>query len=211
LSPDAAPLPPDAAVPMCPRHTKGLMIGDSIMVGVYKYCTPITNKGHVVLSNAVAGHEIGNQFAVWLTSPYRGDPTIEWIFIQVGINDVIHDITTVPQYVALMKAFLADIKASNPNAVIFFGKMTPAKSRLDEISAVSGHSRYPMWLATNAGYADFATILPGISDAVNDGADSLLPQYAHTDHLHLNIDGYTLSASILETWIEAAFPPVPCN
>ena len=210
-APDAAPAPPDAAVPLCPHHTKGVMIGDSITVGVYKYRTPITSKGHIVLNNAVAGHEIGNQYAVWLTSPYRGDASIDWIFIQVGINDILHDITTVPQYTALMRVFLADIRASNPHAVIFFGKVTPAKSRFDEITAVAGHNRYQMWLDTNSAYASFTTVLPGIAAALNDGADSLLPQYANTDHLHLNIDGYTLSSTILESWIEAAFPPVPCN
>jgi lysophospholipase L1-like esterase len=208
--PDASP-PPDASIPMCPHHTKGLMIGDSITVGVFKFRTPILAAGNTVVNNSVAGHAVGEQFAVWLVSPYRGDPSIDWIFVQIGINDILHGLTTAPQTVALMRVFLADIRTNNPHAVIFFGKITPSKVRLDQVTATSGPNRYQLWLDVNAGYSNFVNVLPGIANALNDGADSLRPEYDHGDHLHLSDTGYTLSATVLESWIAAAFPDVPCG
>lgn len=172
--------------------TKGVLCGDSIVQNMYNNAHPVLEKGgNTVVKLAVAATVVNDQYNTWLASAQRGDPTVGWVYIKCGINDVIAG-TAAATVLATMTTWWNDIRAQNPTAVIFLEQMNPAKSKLDTVSA----NRYPIWLALNSGYAGLGGRTE-ISNAVNNGADSIQAQYDNGDGLHLNPAGDTLSAGIL--------------
>lgn len=148
---------------------------------------------------AVAGDEIGQQYADWLVSEQRGDLRVKWIYVQCGINDILHGAETAAQIIASMTTLINDIQANNPWSSINLQKLDPAKAKLD---TVPGVNRYQLWLDVNAGLAAaFPAIWhTDISDALNDGSDNLKAIYDSGDGLHPNSAGDQASATILNSW-----------
>jgi hypothetical protein len=203
---DAPGLPADAG-PYCHHVTHGLILGDSIPRDMYVNGLGVLQvNGDKVALGAVGGATVGDQFANWRTSYARGSDDLDWIYLQAGINDIIHGNITVEATVSTMAAFLEDIHTANPHTLVFLGAMGPARSRLDIITGVS---RYPMWIAVQGGYAALDA-MPGISDALNDGMDNLLLSCDSGDHLHPLPACDKSSAAILRTWVDFAFPDIPC-
>lgn len=153
--------------------------------------------GKVVDKIAAAGEETVQQYTRWLASERRGDVRVKWIFIQCGINNILHGSYTAAQIIAQMSTLIADIQATTPWATIFLAKMDPAKSKLDAVSLTGGPNRYQQWVDVNAGYASsFPTLWStSISDALNDGADSLQSTYDSGDGLHPNSSGDVVAAN----------------
>lgn len=151
---------------------------------------------------AVAGEEIGQQYAHWLVSDFRGDVRVKFIYVQCGINDILHGSYTASQIIANMTTMINDMQTMNPWSTIRLEKMDPAKTKLDAVSLTGGPNRYQQWLDVNAGLAAaFPTIWhTDISDNLNDGADSLKATRDSGDGLHPNSTGDTESATILNTW-----------
>jgi lysophospholipase L1-like esterase len=206
---DAAPLP-DAnladAAPLCHHATRGALLGDSIVSNLYNNARNLLQvQGDTVIRLAVAGSTVLDQYNAWLTSTARGNPAIDWIYLQCGINDILHGDKTAAVIVQQMTVFLDDIYAHNPNAVVFFGAMDPARTKLDAIAA----NRYPLWQQVQAGYAALGARFD-ISDALNDGTDRLIPIDDYGDGLHPSPTGDRTSATILRSWVVAAFPDVTC-
>jgi lysophospholipase L1-like esterase len=207
--PDATP--PDADTrPRCEQKTTGAFIGDSIVVGAFKaYRSFMLHEGDAVINVSVAGNTVDNQYSAWLLSPARGNPDVSWIFVQCGINDVLHGETTAPNIAARMEDLLDDISANNPEATVFFSIMDPARLRFETMAQV-GPPRYPLWQELNGYYLNMGG-LRRVSDALNNGADYLVTEYDHGDGLHPNDAGYLVTATIIRGWVDAVFQPVPCE
>jgi lysophospholipase L1-like esterase len=207
-TPDATPdaAPPDAAVPMCPRHTKGVLVGDSIVSNLYNNARNILlASGHTVFRNAVAGATVHDQLLTWQASALRGDPTIDWFYVQCGINDVAHGGVAALAIADDMEVLLDDIHTHNPGAVVFVGIMDPARTKLEAIAA----DRYPLWQALNALYVSRFAARGEISNALNNGADALLAIDDNGDGLHPSPTGDRTSAMILAGWVTPMFQ-APC-
>lgn len=186
--------------------TKGALLGDSIVSNMYNDAHNVFEAGgSTVTKLAIAGAIITGQYATWLASSVRGNSSYDWIFLMVGINDVLAD-TSSTTCLANIDTFLADIKANNPNAKLYFDIMDPAKTRLD----ATGGDRYPLWQAINTGYLARGAIRL-VSDAMNDGADSLKSIYFQSSDngLHPNTAGNVQSATVLRAQIDTDFPGPP--
>lgn len=196
---------PDAA-PLCHHVTHGALLGDSIVNNLYldgHFLLAVD--GDTVIRLAVAGATVLDQYNAWLASTARGNPDIDWIYLQCSINDILHGDETAAIILQRMTAFLDDIHTQNPNAVVFFGAMDPARTKLDVIGA----NRYPLWQQVQASYAALGARFD-ISNALNDGTDRLLAVDDYGDGLHPNPVGDRASATLLRAWVVAAFPDVTC-
>jgi hypothetical protein len=192
---------------MCHRHTVGLFIGDSIVHGVYRDAFLILQgHGDVVYSVAVAGHRINDQRLIYEGSPFIRGAKLDWIFIQLGVNDVIAG-HTVADMDRDMTMFVTSIKRWNPEAKIVMGTMLPAKSFLDTRNV----GFYQVWKDGNSLYQSKYGAFSDISDAVNDGADSLMAEFSSPDHIHMNVAGSQFEASLLNERLATLFPDIPCN
>lgn len=157
--------------------------------------------GKVLVKLATAGDEIVDEYNRWLVSESRGDPRVKWIYVQCGINNVVHGSYTDAQIVAQMTTLITDIQTKNPNAAIHLAEMDPCKTYLGTIGA----GRYPQWQNVNALMAAaFPTIWhTTISDNINDGADDAKVVYGGPGFLHPNSTADVDSANILLTWAQA--------
>lgn len=161
--------------------------------------------GKVINAIAAAGHEVIDQYNLWLASESRGDPRVRWVFVQCGINNILHGTYTAAQIIAQMATLIGDIQTQNPDADIYLAKMDPAKFRLDIVTGTGGPNRYTQWVDVNAGYAAAhpAIWLTTISDALNDGADNLDAAYDSGDGLHPNTTGDAIAVDDLKAWAVA--------
>lgn len=186
--------------------TKGALLGDSIVSNMYNNASNIfTAGGSSVTKLAVAGAIVSGQYATWLASAVRGNTSYDWLFLMVGINDVLAD-TSSATILANIDTFIADIKANNPNAKLYFDIMDPCKTRLD----ATGGDRYALWQTVNAGYVTRGA-MSIVSTAMNDGADSLKSIYFQSvdNGLHPNSAGDIQSATVMRAQIDTDFPGPP--
>lgn len=185
--------------------TKGVLIGDSIVQNMYLYSrAPLVAGGSTVTRLAVAGDTIGNQIGRWMVSPLRGDETVDWIYVQIGINDILHGQLDAREMYGIMSLFIADIRANNPGALVYLSVPDPAKLKLDAVSLTGGKNRQQVWVEFKAlllanGGTSF------ISDALNDGNDSLIVMFEKPDHLHPNPAGDLLSGNLLRAKVDETF------
>ena len=218
--PDAAPpdatvdaMPPDATYPdatpqFCHHKTKGVFIGDTITQDFYLAAREkMQEDGDVVLKIAVAGAKIEDQYHTWMDSTLRGDASIDWIFVQAGIFNIIGGPSqSAEQDASVMQVLLGDIHEQNPNALIFFATMDPARGHLDGVGA----DRYPLWQDLQGRYIAMGAE-DTISQGLNDGTGALAPNYNQGDGLRPNLAGYLASAAIVQQWLDDKFPDIPCE
>lgn len=190
--------------------TKGALLGDSIVSNMGTNAgSVLTAGGSTFTKLAIAGAIVTGQYATWQASSVRGNSSYDWIFLMVGINDVLAG-TASATILANIDTFLNDIKTNNPNAKLYFDIMDPCKTRLDATTLTGGLDRYVLWQTVNAGYVSRGAINI-VSAAMNDGADSLKSIYfqAGDNGLHPNAAGDTQSATVLRAQIDTDFPGPP--
>lgn len=201
--PDGGPLA-DAA-PACREPGMGVLIGDSIVAAMWQSSLPVLAKeGDQVYNLAVSGNTIAMQLGGWTQSAYRGDPALDWVFIQVGINDF-RDYT-LDGMLEDYEALVADIHEQNPNAHVIVGQLLPGRRWLDTL----GPEAYADWLALNARLELAYGARPEASDALNNGLGFMASQYDSGDGLHTNALGQALNASWVLTFVDEALG-LPCE
>lgn len=211
--PDAgvADATPDAMPMLCHHKTKGVLIGDSIVQDLYLAArTEMQADGDVLYKVAVAGATVHDQYLTWFTSTLRGQADIDWIYIQIGINDDLHGQDSVSVVAQNMSELIHDIQMVNPNAIIFFATMDPAKAKLDMVSLSGGPDRYQYWKDLNAKYLAMQA-RDDLSQGLNNGSDYLALNYDGGDGLHPNTAGDLASAAVLQSWIDERFPDILCK
>jgi hypothetical protein len=198
---------PDAR--LCNPYTRGLLIGDGITASMVTTVQPYlqNTRNSYAFSLAADGNTIANQLAAWRASPYRGDLTISWIYVNIGMEDVVQgaDATTTT---ANMGALLADMHASNPGTKVLVETLFPARTRLEQ---VVDPPRYPVWVKVNEELvAQFAGD-SSLADPLNDGTDALKAQYDSGNKITPNQAGASVVASKLGAWVTATFPMEACK
>lgn len=185
-----------------PAQNIAVLIGDSIVSNMYGNAFNVLRPvGKVLIKQATAGDEIVDEYNRWLVSEYRGDVRVKWIYVQCGINNIVHGSYTDAQIVAQMSTLISDIQTHNPNAHIFLQKMDPCKTYLGTIGA----GRYPQWQNVDALMATTfgALYLTAVSDNINDGFDDAKVVYGGPGLLHPNSTADVDSANILLTEAQA--------
>lgn len=139
---------------------EGAILGDSIMaennvpvgtgpqqaaVGALIYTESEAQARAGIYSISHAGDTVANQKTAWLASPMHTRGTIlQWIIIQVGINDILAG-TSSSTVITSLQDLVTTIAADAPQATIFMGQMTPCKTYLDSQNAAF----YARWQAVN--------------------------------------------------------------
>lgn len=202
----------DAGVPdarLCNPYTRGLLLGDGITASMASTEATYLQNNHnsYVVSIAVDGNTIANQLTAWRASSQRGDVTINWIYVNAGMEDIIQGADAITT-VANMGSLLADIHASNPGAKVIVETLFPARTRLEQ---VVDPPRYPVWVKVNEELkAQFAAD-SSLADPLNDGTDALKLQYDSGNKITPNEVGDGIVASRMGDWVAATFPPESCN
>lgn len=154
----------------------GVIIGDSLVsyftggstgnqpVGRYILTPSEVMSTYGILSLAVAGEPLrhdplgsSHQWARWLAAAQRGDAWLKWVFILVGINDILLYGKDAPTLIADLNALTADIRAQNPSTDILIAQLLPdstltagQRSTFDAVNlAISGGGATPI---TNVDY-----------------------------------------------------------
>lgn len=150
---------------------------------------------------AVAGFDVGEATTQWYQSIHRGNTRTKWVFIQIGINDVVHGQLSATQILAALAILISDIQTTTPSASIHLAKMDPAKTYLGTIGA----DRYQRYLDVEAGkLANWPSIYnTTIHDALSDGNDDLQTTYGGAGVLHPNTTGDAKAVDTLVTWLNA--------
>lgn len=211
VEPDAA-VHADAGAPdahLCNPYTRGLLIGDGITASMVATIQPYlqNTRNSYAFSLAADGNTIANQLTAWRASPYRGDLTIGWVYVNVGMEDVIQGADAITT-VANMGALLADIHASNPGTKVIVETLFPARTRLEQ---VVDPPRYPVWVQENEEFVAQFDADSSLADPLNDGTDALRAQYDSGNKITPNQAGAAVVASKLGAWVTATFPMAPCN
>lgn len=208
--PDAE-VPVDAGAPdarLCNPFTRGLLIGDGITASMALPMQMYLQNNHNSFANSIAvdGNTIANQLTAWRASSFRGDVTLSWIYVNVGMEDIIQGADAVTT-VANMGTLLADIHASNPSVKVIVETLFPARTRLEQ---VIDPPRYPVWVKVNEELKTQFMADSVLADALNDGTDALKAQYDSGNKITPNQAGATLVAMKMGAWLKATFPPEAC-
>lgn len=151
---------------------------------------------------AIAGFEIGQAYTTWLGSTLRGNPRTLWVFIQVGVNDILHNQLSVVQMEAKYDQLIADVQTTTPWATIYLAKMDPCHAYLDSVGA----DRYPKYQALDtylaATYPSIYHI--DIHDALADGNDDFQAIYGG-QVLHPNTTGDGVAVDTFKAWLVSTF------
>lgn len=167
---------------------RGVILGDSICAPRSTTCAIGARLGGLgatgpIVSLAQAGARADQQLTTWQNSHCRGNASVVWVYIQVGVNDIVQGASAATT-LGRIQSLVNDIAANNPTAAIFVGTMTPARFYMT--TAV-----YAVWTAVNTGIlGGGGTPITGITAAVNtttnltDGNDNLLYYDTAIDPLH---------------------------
>ncbi len=191
----------------CKNTTKGVLFGDSIVQNMFNNGKPVlTAAGATVYKGAVAGDGVGEQIGRWMVSSYRGDQTIDWAYVQIGINDDVHGQIGATEIDGELQLFLADMSRTNPRMKVYLSVPDPARGKLEMY--VPTPSRYDTWKAMRVNYLARGA-RADISDNLNNGSDYLKPEFDSGDGLHPNPAADRASAAILATWVTQEFSCAP--
>lgn len=161
---------------------------------------PSTTPSSACTNLAVAGYDVGEATTQWYQSIHRGNLRTKWVFVQIGINDVIHGQLSATQILAALTVLINDIQTTTPWASIHLAKMDPCQTYLGTIGA----DRYPRYLDVEAGkLANWPSIYnTTIHDTLSDGNDDLQTIYGG-QQLHPNSTGDGVAVDTLVTWLNA--------
>lgn len=192
--------------------SKGLLIGDSTIAaylgtnGIDYYLLENSDiqLGSTILNQAVPGHTINQQLAVYNADANKA--TYDWIIVQVGLNDMVtfgeSATTVIARYQNLINTIFSTKKAS---AKIIVSAMLPCKQRwIDLLGTTDGAAAQAKWEAVNE-----AIMGGGANPVVNvdfrnnqhveplsDGTGNLSVAYnPSNDHIHENNQGRQIIAS----------------
>jgi len=133
-----------------PDAAEGVILGDSTMTRVapfgmmtcaYIYTVAEGRTRRGIVSMADSGYTINQQRDVWLASEQRGRSDIQWVYLQLGINDITAG-RSEAQMSADLTALITDINTENPSAQVFLAPMTPART-------IYSAGQYAIWQAVN--------------------------------------------------------------
>lgn len=181
--------------------SNGCIIGNSTIAeylsqeGVEKYLMTTADSavGSTVTNDAVPGHTIAQQRAVWEADSERGN--YDWIIVEVGLNDLDPTesaATALARYQRLIDTINAQKKSS---AKVLVATMTPVKQRMiDFYGATDGATAYQKWLdMNNAIMGGQPNKITGVdyrinnhTDAISDGNGNLATKYDMGDGVHEN-------------------------
>jgi hypothetical protein len=191
--------------------SKGVLIGNSTIAayscgaGVETFLMTKADSavGTTITNDAVPGHTIAQQRAVWEADASRG--TYDWITVEIGLNDL--DPTeaasvALARYQRLIDTINAQKKSS---AVVVVAAMTPCRQRLiDLYGSTDGPVAYAKWLAmNNAIMGGQPGKITGVDYRVDKhkklmmaGNGNLLPEYDCGDHIHETDEARKIVASV---------------
>lgn len=174
--------------------SKGCILGNSTIasylgqneVAFYILTDNEISKGITITNDAVAGHTIAQQMAVYLADVNKSN--YNWVIVEIGLNDLNpaeSAITAIARYQLLIDT----VRFYAPTSKIIAGTMTPCKQRLiDLYGAVNGLVAYQKWLDMNT--AIMTTVIKIDSRTnmhtalLNDGAGNLAIRYNLGDNIH---------------------------
>ena len=185
---------------------KGVFLGDSVMATAHDGEQTASFLPHSIDSLAVPGDEIHEQLADW--NSYGEQGTIDYVYIQVGLNDLDDATTTIIANLQnLIDVVRGDISSS---AKIIVGLMTPSKDRdialfgagadtrhLEVNEAIKGNGANPITGAD--------AIVEDHYDAMSDGSDNLLTLYDYGDDVHPNNQGRSVNAYYIDKAVQSLF------
>jgi hypothetical protein len=215
--PDAAVAPDaevvyDAGEPdarLCNPYTRGVVIGDGLAHGMHAIAGPYlqNNNNAYAYDISADGNTIANQLAAWRASPHRGDETLNWAYVHVGMDDIIQGAGAI-ETVANMGTLLADIHASNPGMKVYLSTLWPARGRLEQ---VVDPPRYPVWVKVNEELVAQFQANSSQGDELNDGTDALKFEFDSGNKITPNALGFNAATRQLSNWVKATFPPEVCQ
>ncbi|MFA6459519.1 MAG: SGNH/GDSL hydrolase family protein [Candidatus Paceibacterota bacterium] len=211
--------------------SKGTILGDSTIAaylgynGVDTYLLSGSDAilGTIINNQAVAGHTINQQKAVWDSDPNKTE--YDWIIVEVGLNDVKYTETNAI-VLARYQALIDDINSTKkPTAIVIVATMVPVRQRLIDLYGVTnGLTAYSQWQNMNTAImGGGANAITGVQYRVNahtaalsDGNGNLAAVYNHGDNIHENNVGRAIIANALRQALNqagyadnlAAQPPV---
>jgi hypothetical protein len=129
--PDAGPTPdriPQIDASTCKTSTEGLIVGDELAMNMA--APGAAAPFDTVETIAFQGATVKAQLAAWMFSPRRGDPDLDWVYIQVGIYNVLRneEYETIVQDI---EALIERINYDNPSVVVILGDLWPARKYID--------------------------------------------------------------------------------
>lgn len=146
---------------------------------------------------SVPGETIAQQLAHWNSLPSSVKTSANYIFVQIGLNDMG---TGTPESTIIqnLKNYFTAIRTASPSAIIVAGEMLPCRQRyINILGEVEGQKAYLKWKAVNAS-------LPTITEVnkvatvhgwlLNDGNDNLKAEFDTGDAIHETTNGRKMIA-----------------
>lgn len=182
------------------------IIGDSTIAGYPSYATIASyfslKSGNTKIDISKPGDTIMGQLAKWKELSATEKSTLNYVFVQIGLNDMDETVETFRrQYTSLV----AQIRADAPNAMLILGTMVPCKARWKILYPNAWEAAQERWETANGdiknGYYDCDRVayLHTMALGLN---DNLRAEYDHGDRIHENAEGGKIVAY---SWHAVAF------
>lgn len=180
---------------------RGIVLGDSVTagwekgppVGVAFPSVAQRSAGYLSFALSEPAATVADQLGAWQVSSYRGRSSLQWVIVQLGLNDI-HNGQTAAQIVTSLQTLVDDIASSTPNARILIGQMTPGRTywnnaALNQIELDVNNS-----IMGVAGAIPIITGIAASADRISmadldDGTGALKTIYDVGDQLHPNTAG----------------------
>lgn len=182
------------------------VIGDSTIAGYPSYPRLSTyftvESGYTLSDIAKPGDTIKGQLNLWNELDTTTKQNLNFIFCQIGLNDIDETIET---FRVDYKNLIAKIRQDAPNAMLVISTMLPCKARWKTLYPNDWEAAQARWESANedikSGYYDCDRIAYLHTDALSLYGD-LRPEYDHGDHIHEKPDGGKI---IVFSWLSTAF------
>ena len=151
---------------------------------------------------SVPGETIAQQLAHWNALSTAVKSAVNYVFIQIGLNDVGAGSPDATIIIQNLKNYFAKVRLDSPSGIIVACEMLPCRQRyINFLGETNGEIAYQKWKAINAS-------LPTITQAnkvatvhgwlLNDGKDNLKGEFDTGDQIHETTNGRKM---IAYSWI----------
>ena len=194
-----------------------LVIGDSTIAGVncsHKISYYLTmGTGYTLTDISVGGDTFAGQLNRYNSLSEIVKSSLNYVIIQLGLNDVANDIATCKTNLSLL---IDTVKENSPNSRIVLSCMLPCASRWQTTRPTAWKECQQTWLALNQSIIDNEYNVDAIASLHQwamgyygyvygntiKGSYVLRPEYDTGDHIHENTAGQKV---ILFSWLSALF------
>lgn len=172
---------------------EGVIIGDSTSssystvlstLGSWIYSLTESRTRRGIASLAITGQRIDQQTSQWQASAQRGDSNVKWIFVHVGINDIIAAATEAT-CVSRMQTLINDINTNNPTAKVVLAPLMPFGFTSTALTTWTAFSADIIGTGGTPITGTNLIRLP-LWSTLDDGTGRLLTQYQFSDGQHNN-------------------------